>query len=366
LLAALLAWAWTAPAPSQATTTWSRNLFTSGAVVFQDPYPTACTAATAMTILNTIAYRHAGGAGFRWSVYREKNSPNPAVVRDMTSILAFERGHDTLSIRGLGSDSNGWRNAINYYGWGAAAMQDPTGRVYETLAYGSFDAAVHAAVRAIARYGMPVGIAGMAGQHAQVLTGYIVDGADPATSNAFAVRFVYLTDPLKLQGHVNTRVSYATLKGGPFALRFAAYRETDSPGDDPYTAGWLRSSVSSRVAPSKWYRRWVIVAPVRTPAAPGPDPTPSPTPSPTAPPAPTDAPTPLPTPVPTPVSSDAPAPTDAPTPLPTLTPTDAPTPLPTSTPTGEPTPTPTTTDTTAPTPDVGASPAPLETATPQP
>jgi hypothetical protein len=315
-LVASLAWTAASPSASHATTTWSRNLFVSGAVVFQDPYPTACTAATAMTILNTIAYRHAGGADFKWTVYREKNSPNPAVVRDMTSILAFARAHDTLSIKGLGSDSHGWRNAINAYGWGSAAMQDPATRVYETLSYATFDAAVHAAVRAIARFGMPVGIAAMGGQHAQVLTGYIVDGADPATSDAFAVRFVYLTDPLKLQGHVNTRVSYATLKGGPFALRFAAYRETDSPGDDPYTAGWLRSSVAPSRGPSKWYRRWVIVAPIRMPGGSIPDPTPTPTPdpTPTATPAQTQAPTPAPTPAPTEAPTPAvPSPTDAPT-----------------------------------------------------
>ena len=187
-------------------------------------------------------------------------------------------------------------------------MQDPAKRVYETLAFGTYDAAVHAAVRAIARFGMPVGIAGMAGGHAQVLTGYVVEGADPATSDAFAVRFVYLTDPMYLQHHVNVRVSNATLKGGTYALRFASYREADSPADDPYTAGWQRSSVAPRVGPSKWYRRWVIVAPIRLPAG--------------APPTPTPPPTPAPAPSPDATATPSPAPPEQPTDTPPPSPVD--------------------------------------------
>ncbi len=34
----------------------------------------------------------------------------------MTSILAFERSHDTLRSTSAGSDAHGWRNALNYYG----------------------------------------------------------------------------------------------------------------------------------------------------------------------------------------------------------------------------------------------------------
>jgi hypothetical protein len=264
---------------AQATTTWSKNLFVSSAMVYQDPYPTACTAATTMTMLNTIAYRHTGGIGFIWTPYRVKNDPNPHDLRDLTSIVGFARAHDTLSVYGTGSDPHGWRNALNYYGWGSAVMTEPTKRIYETLAYATYDAAVHAAVRAIAKFGMPVGIASWAGEHAQILTGYVVDGANPETSDAFTVRYVYLTDPLFLQGHVDLKVSNATLKSGTFVLRFQSYREADSPYDDPYSAGWKRSSVAYAVGPSQWYHRWVIVAPVRS-TVPTPTPTPSPTPTP--------------------------------------------------------------------------------------
>lgn len=303
---------------AQATTTWSKNLFVSSAMVYQDPYPTACTAATTMTMLNTIAYRHTGGAGFIWTPYRVKNDPDPHDLRDLTSILGFARAHDTLSAYGSGSDPHGWRNALNYYGWGSAAMTDPTKRVYETLAYATYDGAVHAAVRAIARFGMPVGIASWAGEHAQILTGYTVDGANPATSDAFTVRYVYLTDPLYLQTHVDYRVSNATLKSGTFVLRFQSYREPDSPYDDPYTSGWKRSSVSYTVGPSQWFHRWVIVAPIRSTA---PMPTPSPTPSASATPSHSVDPTPTPSDSAPPASQD---PTSAPTPTDQALPSSAP------------------------------------------
>jgi hypothetical protein len=338
-----------------ATTTWAKNLYVSSALVYQDPYGTACTAASTMTMLNTIAYRHTGGAGFVWTPYRVKNSTNRADVRDLTSILSFERAHDTLSGSGAGSDAHGWRNALNYYGWGSKAMTDPASRVYQSLAYGSFDSAVHGAVRAIARFGMPVGILSWAGRHAQVMTGYVVDGADPTTSDAFVVRYVYITDPLYLQHHVNYRLSNTSFKSGLLALRFQSYRETDSPYDDPYTTGWKRSAVSPTVAPSEWYRRWVIVAPVRIPAAAPPPPPPDPSPSPSSTPSPDPTPTPQPTAA---VVTDATPPPD-----PTSTPNPDPTPTtePTATAASEPTPTPDPTSATSPSaspPDSPASTAP--------
>ena len=92
----------------------------------------------------------------------------------MTSILAFERANDTLRPGGLGSDAHGWRNALNAYGWGQDALTDPARMVFEDRGYRTFSGAVRAAVKAIARRGMPVGILGWAGGHAQVMTGYVV------------------------------------------------------------------------------------------------------------------------------------------------------------------------------------------------
>ena len=307
-------------APVGAASTYALNLYVSKAFLYQDPYGNACTAASTMIMLNTIAYRHAGGPGFTWTPYRVKNNTaNRSDKRDMTSILWFARAHDTLTALGSGSDAHGWRNALNDYGWGLPAMTDPAQNVYRDLEFSSFDAAVHGAVRAIARYGMPVGIVGWAGRHAQVMTGYVVDGEDPATSDAFTIRFVYISDPLKADGLVNARISYTTLKTGVTRVRFQRYRETDSPYDDPYTPGWLRSSVRSSTGPSEWYWRYVIVAPIRgwlPVSEPPPDPGPTPTESPTPPPDPSLAPEPTPTatPTPDPGASEEPTPSTEPSP----------------------------------------------------
>jgi len=288
-----------ATAPAIAAQTWTKNLYTPQAFLYQDPYATACTAAATMIMLNTIAYRQAGGEAFRWTPYRVKNNTrNRADYRDMTSILWFERGHDTLSAYGAGSDGHGWRNALNSYGWGGAAMTNPAVSVYDDLEYTTYDAAVHAAVVAIARYDMPVGILAWGGRHAQVMTGYVVDGEDPAISDAFTVQYVYLSDPLYSDHFVNAKVSNTLFKWGTWRIRFQSYRETDSPYDDIYTPGWRRSAVTPSRGPSEWYARWVIVAPIRAVVPASPDPSPSPTTSPT--------PEPTPDPSPTPGQSDAP------------------------------------------------------------
>jgi hypothetical protein len=266
-------------------TTWSRNLYRSTGVVFQDPYPTASTAAAVMMMLNFTALRQTGGQGFIWRTSRTKESSDPHNYRDMTSILYWERTHDTLRSSSSGSDPHGWRNALNYYGWGRSAFTDASKRVYDDLQFTSSGAAIKAAVRAIARFNRPVGILGWAGGHAQVMTGYVVTGANPAVSNDFTVRYVYLTDPLRSDGFVNEKISLRNFQSGNIRYRFRAYRESDSPYDDAYSGGWRRSSVLPSVGSSEWYQRWVIIAPVRS-GLPGasstPSPTPTPTPSPTS------------------------------------------------------------------------------------
>ena len=294
--------------PVRATSMWTKNLYASGAFLYQDPYWQGCTAASTMIMLNTIAYRRTGGNGFLWTQTRIKNDSNRSNVRDLTSILAFERAHDTLNMLGAGSDAHGWRNALNYYGWGAAAMTNQANMVYQDRAFSTFDAALHDAVRDIARFDKPVGIVGWAGRHAQVMTGYVVEGEDPAISDAFLVRYIYLSDSLRADGYVNIKLSTAQLRSGNLHYRFQAYRESDSPYDDAYTAGWRRSSVLPTRGPSQWYRRWVIVAPVRL-GLPTPSPTPSPSPSPSDPPS------------PEPTATSEPAASSTPTGSPASTPT---------------------------------------------
>jgi hypothetical protein len=127
---------------------------------------------------------------------------------------------------------------------------------YQVFAYSSYDAAVKAAVTAMARYNKPVGILTWAGGHAQVLNGYQVSGLNPASSSDFTVQYVYITDPLQKDALRNAQISNTNFKSGSLTYRFRAYAYTDSPYDDPYTAGTV-------AAYKAWYGKWVIVAPVR-------------------------------------------------------------------------------------------------------
>ena len=227
------------------------NLFRAAGFRYQDPNYYACTATSVMDMLNFVAIAGSGGSGFRWSVRLT------ATQRD--AILAWERVHDTLA-GGNGSDPHGWRNALNYYGWGSSALY-ATGRIYEDYAYSSYAGAMKAAIRSMIRFHKPVGIAAWRGQHAQMITGYDGLVGDPFAvdstgryTNTFTVAAVYLTDPLAADAAVNRRIGYATLANtANTRLRFSAYFETDSPYDDPYTTGWIR-------ARNEWYGRWVIVA----------------------------------------------------------------------------------------------------------
>ncbi len=207
-----------------------------------------------MDMLNFISLAGTGGEGFRWEV-RLGSAP-----RD--SILAWERTHDTLA-GGNGSDPHGWRNALNYYGWGSAYLGE-SARIYEDYAFGTYARAMKAAVRSMIRYRKPVGIAAWRGTHAHMLTGYEGLVGDPFAVDAagnylndFTITAVFLTDPLQASAVVNKRILYTTLGSTTNnRIRFQPYYETDSPYDDAYTAGWVR-------ARDEWYGRWVIVAPKR-------------------------------------------------------------------------------------------------------
>jgi hypothetical protein len=268
---------------ASAATVWTRNLYHSSGFVYQDPYMTACVAAATMMMLNFIDLRDTGGEGFRWTAYRTRKSSDTKNYRDMTSIFWFARKHDTLAPGPSGSDTHGWRNALNAYGWGSTAMRDPSKRVYDDRQFTSFGAAVKAAVRAIAMFGKPVGILGSAGGHAQVMTGYVVTGEDPATSDAFSVNYVYLSDPLRGRWIRNKKLSLDTFRSGSSRVRFRRYYQGDSPRDDVYTGGWRRSSVVRSRGASEWYGKYVLVLPVRDglpPPEPAPEPQPEDTPSP--------------------------------------------------------------------------------------
>jgi hypothetical protein len=230
------------------------NVFVAGGFRFQDPNYAACTSTSVRTMLNLVALKSVGGVGFRWK------PTNSGAVRD--SILAWERKHDTLP-GGSGSDPHGWRNALNYYGWGATAL--PAGsRVYDDFSYTSYDSAMKATVRALMSTGKPVGILARRGAHAQMITGFYGLIGDPFEKNAtgaylntFTVSGFYLTDPLRSANAVNKPISYLALARTPtYKWRFQRYYETDSRYDDPYTPGYRASKM-------EWYSRWVVILPVR-------------------------------------------------------------------------------------------------------
>ena len=232
-------------APPPPARTRTVNLY-SDLIRYQNPDMKACVGAATLIMLNQVATEGDPGDRFQWVPSTE--------LATQRSIIRWARAHDTLEPGPGGTDPNGWRNALNQYGW--ADYEDPATMTYQVFSYRSYGAAVKSAVIALARYHKPVGILAWAGGHAQVLNGYTVVGQDPATSGDFKVRYVYLTDPLRRDGLRNARITYSNLIYGPLKYRLRKYRQKDSPYDDPYTPGLL-------VAHRGWYGRYVIVAPVR-------------------------------------------------------------------------------------------------------
>ena len=230
------------------------NLFVASAFTFQDPNMSACTSTAVRTMLNFISLRGSGGEGFGWLPTLS------ATVRDQ--ILAWERSHDTLA-GGTGSDPHGWRNALNYYGWGEAALWAGA-RVYDDASYGTYAGAMRATVRALIKTGKPVGVLGWRGAHAQMITGYYGLVGDPFArdaagrfTNTFTVAGFYVTDPLRKSNIVNRAVGWEKLRTtNNYKLRFQRYYETDSKYDDPYTPGWIKSK-------KEWYGKFVLVLPLR-------------------------------------------------------------------------------------------------------
>jgi hypothetical protein len=240
----------TATASAQPGVSWVYNVYDARAVRWQDPDKTACTAASAQIMLNMATY---------WRDYTSMDGAaapsaphgwKPDVsYTTMETVLAYQRKTGTMLLSWPGADAHGWRNSLNFYGWGGIGAD-----VWRDLSFTSFDEAARATVRAIALYRKPVGILGWAGDHAQIVTGYRVSDEDPRTgATGFKILGVYLTDPLKSDGYRNYYVPLATWKSGGKTIRFTPYKMTNSPYKDP---------IDGQVANDEWYGKWVIVAPV--------------------------------------------------------------------------------------------------------
>jgi hypothetical protein len=240
-----------APSPKATPGSWTLDVYDARAVLWQNPDVTACTAASALMMLNMAAYWQyysPVGAGEPEPVPPHGWKPDVSYARQ-ESILAYQRRTGTMLLTWPGADAHGWRNSLNYYGWGSA-----TAGVYRDEAFDSFAAAARATVTAIALYRKPVGILSMAGNHAQIVTGYRVTGDDPRTgTTAFSVVGVYLTDPLRADGFRDQYVSLATWKSGAKTIRFTPYLMTNSPYVDP---------IDGKQGNAEWDGKWVIIAPV--------------------------------------------------------------------------------------------------------
>jgi hypothetical protein len=220
---------------------WAADMFDPRADRFQDPDYTACTAAATVSMLNDISYSGVDPSR-TWSITTSYTTQE--------SILTYEREHMTMLTTSLGTDPHGWRNALNYYGWGSMSAG-----VYRDSSYTSFEAAAKAAISALARFHKPVGILALAGQHAQYLTGYQVSGDDPSTGSMnFTIVGVDMTDPLESAGRRDSWVPAYEWENGGAWVKFVPYMETDSPYTD---------QIDGTVAYDQWYGKWVIIDPTR-------------------------------------------------------------------------------------------------------
>ena len=221
--------------------TWSLDLYDPKAERWQNPDKTACTAASTISMLNTIA--HSGASeGMTWK-------PTTSYSAQET-ILAFERSHMTMDAADPGTDPHGWRNALNFYGWGSV-----NAGVYADQSFKTLEGATKAAVSALATTGKPVGVLAHYGKHAEFITGYKVSGEDPTTgSTQFTVLGIALTDPWQAYNRRDAYISYSRWSGGSQTVRFTPYMQVDSR---------RRDAIDRKVGKNEWLGKYVIVAPVK-------------------------------------------------------------------------------------------------------
>ena len=237
-----------APLPAM----WSMNLYDSTVFRYQNPDLNGCAAGSTVTMLNLIALspqsdqpppRGSSVAtdSFRWTISISWDAQK--------TIMWYERSHMSMTRDLKGSDPEGWRNGLNYFGWGSIYAD-----VYRDTAYTSFSEAAHAVVDSIARTNKPAGVLGWAGSHAQYITGYMVQGDDPRISDNYNIIGVYLSDPLREEARPTVFLSLQDWKSGPYVLKFAKYEEIGSILVDP---------IDGQIGDNKWHGKWVVIEPVR-------------------------------------------------------------------------------------------------------
>jgi hypothetical protein len=238
------------PAFVSASSTYEADVYSARSALYQDPDATACVAAAAQMMLNMTAYNANLSFMSSSEVFQlpmRWRADTTAAKR--TAILAYSRANMTMLQSSLGTDPHGWRNALNYYGWGRTNIG-----VYRDSAYATFDLAAKAVVSSLARHMKPIGILARSGHHAQLVTGYVVTGEDPAVSDNYTISGVYITDPLVSAAMRDTYVPLETWRSGGTAVRFTAYMESDSPYQD---------GIDLQVGTTEWYGKWVILDALR-------------------------------------------------------------------------------------------------------
>ncbi len=202
---------------------------------------TACTAAVTVSMLNTIAY-----SGLDPTLVWK---PTLSFARQ-ESIMSYERTHMTMLRSSAGTDPHGWRNALNYFGWGSAEAG-----VYRDATYPTIGQAEVAVVMALARYRKPVGITTQYGQHAELVTGYKVKGQDPRTGSLdWHLLGVYVTDPWRAAHYANFYLTQDRWENGWTWYRLSPYLQIDSP---------YRDRLDGKIGRSEWYGKWVLLEPTR-------------------------------------------------------------------------------------------------------
>jgi hypothetical protein len=232
-------------------TIYTSYIYSSIGVLHQDPNYTSCVATSSEMMLNMTTYQ--ADLSYLSSSNEVFQSPlrwhqDPSYAKQ-EEILAYARASMTMLTTSAGTDPHGWRNALNYYGWGNIHAG-----VYRDSSYASFDETATAVVTALARHNRPVGILARSGTHVQLVTGYVVTGTDPAISDVFTIQGAYLTDPPLTAVMRGYYVPMATWRSGISAVRFSAYTESDSR----YVDG-----IDGHVGTAEWYGTWVIIDPVR-------------------------------------------------------------------------------------------------------
>jgi len=215
-----------------------KNLFHKRGFSYQDPNMTTCGPVTIEMALNFTALKGEQGEGFVYKV-------NTSYENEMR-LRRYARMHDALFKGGVGTDPLGIVRTINEFGWDGD-------EVYKIFAYKKFNKAVKHIVRSVAKHGKPAIIAGWGGAHAQLISGYEVEGEDPEQSDNYKVKAVYLTSPLKSDGQINKRITYNKFRNGNWNEAFIRYNQGDSPYDNPLTP-------IKRPASNEWDGKFVVIA----------------------------------------------------------------------------------------------------------